>query len=97
MRIEFHPQARIEIVDSTVFYEKRISNLGEKFVNEIEHTIQIITQWPEIGNKIDNVFRKIVLNKFPYSLIYTIETDRILVVATAHHSKKPGYWRNRKI
>ena len=40
--------------------------------------------------------RKRVLRKFHYSLIYTIEKNRVLILAVAHHSRRPGYWVGRR-
>ncbi|MBA3346286.1 MAG: type II toxin-antitoxin system RelE/ParE family toxin [Gemmatimonadales bacterium] len=35
------------------------------------------------------------LRRFPYSLLYRIETDRIYVLAVMHHRRRPGYWTDR--
>jgi hypothetical protein len=32
---------------------------------------------------------------FPYSIVYRVESSRVLVVAGAHTSRRPGYWRDR--
>jgi hypothetical protein len=36
-----------------------------------------------------------VLSGFPYSVIFQLEDDIILVVAVAHAKRRPGYWRKR--
>jgi len=36
------------------------------------------------------------LTRFPYSLIYTESGDEIRILAVAHHSRRPGYWRGRR-
>src|SRR5262249_15528143 len=36
--------------------------------------------------------RRCVLRTFQYSLIYTIEDRNVLVLALAHHSRRPAYW-----
>jgi hypothetical protein len=36
-----------------------------------------------------------VLRKFPFSIVYTIVRDSIYVVAIAHGSRGPEYWRPR--
>jgi len=35
------------------------------------------------------------LKRFPYHLIFLEEPNRLLVVAVAHFSRRPGYWRRR--
>ena len=33
--------------------------------------------------------------RFPYGVVYVPETDRIVIVAGMHGSRRPGYWKNR--
>jgi len=40
--------------------------------------------------------RKLVLHKFPFSVIVQDLGEFVVVVALAHHSRRPGYWRERK-
>jgi plasmid stabilization system protein ParE len=35
------------------------------------------------------------LKRFPYHLVFVVEPNRQLVVAVAHFSRRPGYWRRR--
>jgi plasmid stabilization system protein ParE len=30
----------------------------------------------------------------PFSIIYRVETDRVLIVAVAHERRRPGYWKS---
>jgi hypothetical protein len=36
-----------------------------------------------------------LLHRFPFSVIYSVEADMILVVAIAHHGRRPAYWQSR--
>ncbi|MBY0228599.1 MAG: type II toxin-antitoxin system RelE/ParE family toxin [Gemmataceae bacterium] len=41
--------------------------------------------------------REAILIRHPYSVIYRVEEDGIvLVVAVAHSSREPGYWQRRR-
>jgi len=33
-----------------------------------------------------------VLRKFPYSMFYIVEREVVVIVAVAHHKRRPGYW-----
>jgi hypothetical protein len=35
------------------------------------------------------------LRRFPFGLLYAIETERIVIVAVAHLKRRPGYWKDR--
>ena len=48
-----------------------------------------------IGKRVGKEARSLCVNDFPYSLIYLIESEEIIVVAVAHHSRRPDHWLNR--
>lgn len=95
MKVEFHPAAAEEFVETTVFYERSVSGLGDGFIMEVESVVDRLQAHPQIGQRVSDACRRIILARFPYSLIYSVETDRIWIVAVAHHRRRPGYWRER--
>jgi hypothetical protein len=36
-----------------------------------------------------------VMKRFPFVVVYRVTTDRIEIIAVAHGSRKPGYWKKR--
>ena len=40
---------------------------------------------------------RLILHRFPFSIIHRDEpsVDSVNILATAHHKRKPGYWKNR--
>jgi hypothetical protein len=34
-----------------------------------------------------------VLNRFPYAILYRIASDEVQIVAVMHLHRRPGYWR----
>ena len=95
MKASFHPAASDEIVETTAYYENEVPGPGDGFITEIEKVTGVLSQEPEIGHRTGEVFRRIILARFPYSLIYRIESDRIWILAVAHHRRRPGYWQDR--
>ena len=95
MIVEFHPAASAEFDYYTDRYEGAVPDLGWRFIREVEGASDLISNYPEIGQEIEYGFRHFVLDEFPHSLIYSIEPDRIWVVAVAHHKRRSGYWHER--
>jgi len=95
MIVGFHPKASEELITSSEFYETKIVGLGDEFLNEIERMIQVLEDTPLLGVEIENPFRRAVLHRFPFSLIYTAEKNTLWIVAVAHQRLKPGYWKSR--
>ena len=95
MRFEFHPAAAEELVETSTFYDNEVPGLGERFVVEVERAVSLVTERPNMGQKIEKGFRRIVLARFPYSLIYSTESNNVWILAVAHQRRRPGYWRGR--
>lgn len=92
----FHTEADAEFVDAAQFYEMRLAGLGASFVAEVERCVGLIRERPEAGSPLGASVRKVLVHRFPYSVIYRRETDRLLILAIAHQSRRPGYWRHRR-
>lgn len=92
---DFHPEARLEYRDAAIFYNGRRPGLGAAFTLEIEATIKRIKETPDRWPVIEQDVRKCLTRVFPYSILYTIEQDAILIVSVMHLRRKPGHWRNR--
>lgn len=95
MEIKLHPEAELEFSEAAVHYGLSVPGLGEQFVNEFERLKPLLLANPKIGSPVDQVFRKVLFRRFPYSVLYTIEGSCIWLVAVAHHHRRPGYWRTR--
>ena len=95
MRHEFHPEAVLEFEEAVQFYKQRGRNLGRRFAGEIRTTIAKIVATPECWRILERDVRRCLVRVFPYSVLYTIEADFILIVAIAHGKRRPGYWRHR--
>jgi hypothetical protein len=49
----------------------------------------------EAAKYIKDDFRKVKVGKFRYSLVFRIRGDEVQILAMAHMSRKPGYWKDR--
>lgn len=91
----FHPDASAELEDAALFYEAQVPGLGKSFAVEIERTIAIVREYPEAGSPIGPGRRRVLVARFPYSIVYCESLERIVIVAVAHQRRRPGYWRQR--
>lgn len=95
MKYAFHPEARLEYREAAAFYEARRPGLGAAFTREIEFVVKQIVETPDRWRFIEQDVRRCLAHIFPYVILYTVESDFILIIAVAHGSRKPGYWRGR--
>lgn len=92
----FHPEAKAELIEASVFYESRRVGLGKAFVTEVERVIAFICSHPEGGAPGRLQRRRVSVPGFPYSVVYRHDSESVLIFAVAHQSRRPGYWRQRK-
>jgi hypothetical protein len=92
----FHGDAARELEEAAVFYESRVAGLGRSFLEEVERTLSLIERYPDAGAAFSRNLRRVRLDRFPYSIIYRRSADVLVIIALAHHRRRPGYWRGRK-
>jgi toxin ParE1/3/4 len=95
-RVIFHPEAEAEMVAAAEFYEAKSAGLGIDFIAEVERATRALVTYARIGHRFSRRLRRILVQRFPYGLLYRVETERIVVVAVAHARRRPGYWRHRE-
>jgi plasmid stabilization system protein ParE len=95
MKIRFLTIAEIEVDEAVSWYQKQSEDQDLKFLKELVRAIRVIRNYPLIAAEIEPDIRMFFLNRFPYSLIYGIEADGIVIIALAHQSREPGYWVDR--
>jgi plasmid stabilization system protein ParE len=93
--VRLSTDASVELAETVAFYEKHQTGLGAAFVIEFEKSVQLIQHYPESGRPIGNRFRRVLTNRFPYALIYIERDEEFFVIAVAHTSRRPGYWKDR--
>lgn len=70
--------------------------LGEALLDDVERAIETICEAPRIGASLGRGFRRLLLRRFPISVVYVDRDDEIVIVAIAHQRRRPGYWRERQ-
>ena len=93
--ITFHPDIEREVKASYLWYQDQAVGLGGDFLAELEAAFETIVEMPETWPKFQLGFRRFVLSKFPFSVIYCFKAETVFVVAIMHNSRKPGYWNDR--
>ena len=95
-KVSFHELAEFELNDAAVFFETKREGLGSRFLLAVEAAVAYIREHPEASPLIIQDIRRKVLRKFPYSILYSIKSDRIRILAIANQRRRPFYWQDRK-
>ena len=93
--VAFDPDARAEFLAAVEYYEKCRSGLGRRFREAAETELKNIAAMPFRFRLLHTPFRRCLIPKFPYCIIFTIEPAFVLIMAVAHTKRRPGYWHDR--
>lgn len=96
-RLPIHPEAEIEQYDATVFYDRIDLELGDDFDRAVRFAMDQLAEHPQRFAIVDEASgcRGALLRRFPYRVIIHQNFDGWYVVAIAHSSRMPGYWKDR--
>lgn len=96
--VQLHGDAKLELQDSINFYRERGgSRLADRFKERISEGFRTIAENPDRfrTDRTTPDIHWLRVAQFPFSILYVIRADKIWVVAIAHGSRRPGYWRDR--
>ena len=97
MTLVFHPLAEREFIAAARFYETRARALGADFIRQVERTLGEIVTHPNAGSLFaGSTIRRRLIQRFPFGLVYEIESANISVIAVMHLRRQPGYWKRRR-
>ena len=95
MKVRFLTLAQQEIDEAFVWFDERDEGKGVQFLDELDRVVRLVKTYPLASVEIESEIRRCLFARFPYSLIYGIEDETIVVIAVAHVRRSPRYWVDR--
>lgn len=92
----FSPESEADIGFAYDWYEKQCDGRGEDFLIRLEACLSTISRSPEMYPVVKKVFRRALLRKYPYAVIYEFDGVAVQVIAVFHMSQNPKKWQSRK-
>lgn len=87
---------------AALWYEDRAPGVGLRFLAAVFAAAKRIAVSPQLGtlwkspHLAAKEIRRLPLVTFPYLIVYQMREGRIVIVAVAHGSRRPGYWMARR-
>ena len=72
MRVELHPEARLELLDAVAHYRAIQPALSERFIESIASVVESIRESPLLWTEIKQDVRRKLTRVFPYAVLYTL-------------------------
>jgi plasmid stabilization system protein ParE len=91
----FHEEAANEYDAAFEWYLERSPDAALKFDTEVNRALAQILLSPQRWAVGSHSTRRFLLKQFPFLLIYRVQPAGVQIVAVAHTSRRPGYWKAR--
>jgi toxin ParE1/3/4 len=85
--IQIKPIAVQMAKDAYDWYEEQKEGLGDLFLSELSRCYTKLEKNPLFYQKLKKNYRHLVLNKFPYVLIFEIIGEEIIIFAVFHTAR----------
>ena len=96
MVVTIRSQAELDIAEALEYYLDEDSPVSAmRFVDAVEAAYPEIREAPNrYPADRDGIRQKPILG-FPFSVLYSVQGEEIVVLSIRHHKRKPGFWRSR--
>ena len=94
---ESRPEFEAELTEALLYYGWQSASAGERLLAEIQSALERIAAMPRMY-QLHPEFgaRRALLPEFPYSIWFRETNGEVLFLALSHHSRRPGYWLERR-
>ena len=93
--IRHDPSAAQELQEAADWFRQRDPQTADRFVAAVKKKLAEIAHSPHRWALEPDGMRLALLKKFKYSIVFRENKGHIEIIAYAHTSRRPGYWRKR--
>jgi plasmid stabilization system protein ParE len=95
IRLHISPPASAELTEAVRWYEQQRAGLGAELLDAVASATDLIRTRPALGSPRGRT-RSLLISRFPFRLVYRVQEHHIHIVAIAHTSRRPDYWKDRE-
>jgi plasmid stabilization system protein ParE len=88
-------EARDDIREAAAWYEERRRGLSRPFLSKVKAALRSIRAHPYRYAYYDEGLRHCVLKGLPFSLLFHVEDEKVVVVSCFHGRRDPEDWKQR--
>lgn len=85
-----------EVSESAAYYEEEVEGLGKAFLRKVNDAVNDVKENPLRYRIFENEYRRHLLSRFPFAILYRIVGSKIYIVAVMHCKRAPYYWKERE-
>lgn len=89
MKVVLRPAAERDIGEAMAWYDGQQSGNGDRFLAEVTATFDRLAKHPTGFPLTHKLFRRALVRRFPYTVYFREESERIIVFAIYHQRRDP--------
>ena len=93
--LHIHPEALAELKLAVSWYQEQNQTAALNFVTELDRAVDLVIESPRRWPRGEHGTRKVVLQRYPFAVIYRERKTVVQILAIAHGRRRPGYWKKR--
>lgn len=90
MRVTLTSAALRDLAEAEEWYRRCSPSALRSFIRTLDAALRFIAEYPEAAPLFEGETRGKTLTRFPYSVLYEVKPDRIVVMAIADERRDPG-------
>lgn len=99
-QLRIHAAAAEELEAAEDWYNHERPGLGFELHDEVDDLLRRVLAGAAPGVAVPayegpNHARRVLMDRFPFSIVFLEHDETVFVVAFAHFRRRPGYWRSR--
>ena len=87
--LAFTSRAGEDVEEAYKWYESQQVGLGAEFENALASVLRLVKEMPEAGPIVHRDVRRLLLERFPYSVYYRLIDSTIEIRACLHQRQNP--------
>ncbi len=95
MNVEILDLAKLDLLDGFHFYEEQQAGLGSYFLTSLYSDIESLHLYAGIHTKPHKNLHRLLSNKFPFAVYYTVSSEIAFVHAIVDCRRDPAWIRQR--
>ena len=96
--VNVHSAPRRELAEAMTWYDERCEGLGLDLLAEFQKAAVKLQRHSEYCSRYKHTdYRRQQMERFPYLIFFLELPDCFWIAAIAHGSRRPDYWKERKL
>jgi toxin ParE1/3/4 len=93
--VQLHPEAKAEAKGAFDRFWEQSHAVALKFDTELRAAYRLVQKTPSICPPYIHSTRRVILDRYPFSVVFRERLHDIQIIAVAHSKRRPGYWAKR--